>query len=319
MKSISNNQRVINIACSADDKFAQHLCVTLFSLLQNSSKDFMFNVYILDCGISESRKSKIIKSLTQFEDHSKISFIRIDLNQFLHLKETKNISRAAYARLNLPFLLPNTDRILYLDSDIVVEGDIAEIFFLPFAGALLYAVRDPNVLMEIEYKDSLGIPATNGYFNSGVMLIDMKAFRENCIPKRLMTSLESINSLNHSLDQSALNAVLWNSWRQLPLEWNFLASLSFYSGDNHTTYSKKELTYAKINPKIIHYASPFTKPWLYESTGPFKARYFLYLNQTCFKEDQPKFILKKVPIKIVYYIYFHLTPSWFKVWLRSKI
>jgi lipopolysaccharide biosynthesis glycosyltransferase len=305
----------INIACSADDNFAQHLCVTLFSLMENVSNTYQINVFILDGGISELKRKKIIESLARFEKQARLHFISIDLCQFKDFNETKAISRATYPRIRLAEICPELDRILYLDADIVVEGDVSEIYFTDFHDKAICAVADPNSLLAQTYAETLNI-VKESFFNAGVILINLDAFRKHNIADTVFAKLKTVEGVTD--DQIALNAVLYDQWEPLDPVWNFLAGLSFRKSNKYTTYTNEQLSNAQTHPKIIHYASPFVKPWLFESIGPFKERYYFYLDKTAFRNFKTRRTISKFLMKVVYIVGYEYVPEIFLIMLRKN-
>jgi lipopolysaccharide biosynthesis glycosyltransferase len=302
-------KEIINIACSSDDNFAQHLCVVLFSLLKNLSSEREVLINILDGGISEENKEKITSSLEFFKSKiSEIRFILMEKAEFAEFRESKTITRPAYFRINLPSILFNSEKVIYLDCDLVIEGDISELYDMSLSDAFILAVRDSSVEMEKEYENVLNIPNIKGYFNSGVLLINLEKFRQENISNEIIKSLKKLDRLSREFDQCALNAVLYNRWHALSPQWNQLAGMSMNSSHKQTTYTKDEFFLAKNDPKIIHFQSRFSKPWLYESISPDKDRYLHYLKQTKFSDFKFEVTAKKIFMKYLYKLYFLYTP-----------
>jgi len=304
------DKMIINVACAADDNFAQHLCVTLLSLVKNLSNGRTVNIIILDGGIVEKNINRIKNSLRGYKNKiTSLKFVKIDDFDFLKYKVSKNLSRAAYFRINLPDLLPYLDKIIYFDSDLVVDGDVSELFDESFDGKYLIAVRDHSLEMEFEYSSKFHIPNIIGYFNSGVLVIDLKAFRENAITEKVFESMSRINELTTTPDQTSLNDVLYDKWKATSPKWNQLAGVSIEKNYKKTTYSKSDFLEAKNNPKIIHYSSPFSKPWKFECISPHKDKYFYYLSLTEFNQYKVDINFKKLLLKALFLIYFIYTPN----------
>jgi lipopolysaccharide biosynthesis glycosyltransferase len=302
-------KEIINIACSSDDNFAQHLCVVLFSLLKNLSSEREVLINILDGGISEENKEKIKDSLDFFKSKiSEIRFILMEKAEFAEFRESKTITRPTYFRIILPSILSNFKKVIYLDCDLVIEVDISELYDMSLSGTFILAVRDSSIEMEKEYQNVLNIPNIKGYFNAGVLLINLEKFRQKSISNEIIKSLRKIDGLSHDFDQSSLNDVLYDRWHALSPEWNQLAEISTCSNYKNTTYTREEFFLAKNNPKIIHYSSRFSKPWLYESISPNKDRYLHYLKQTKFSDFKFEVTSKKIFMKYLYMLYFVYIP-----------
>ena len=163
---------VLPVVLSADNNYAQHMAVTIASLLYNLSGQCSVHFYILDGGLSEGNKQKI-ENLKVIK-HFTIEYIKINIDELgVYECNLPHLSVASYFRLKLPSILPNLDKVLYLDSDIVVNGDISPIFSINLNGFLLAAVQDPYT--SESYKQSLDI--TGLYFNAGVLLFNLAEMR----------------------------------------------------------------------------------------------------------------------------------------------
>lgn len=297
-------EKIINIAYSSDDNFAQHLCVAAFSTLANLSPGVKARIVILDGGISSSKKERIISSLNKYSQKiASLNFINMANSDFSEFKESGWISKATYYRINLPKLCPDMDKILYLDCDLVVEKSVDELYDIDFDGSVLLAIKDPSTKMERDYS-SINIPNIQGYFNAGIIVIDLKKFREERISEKIVASLKEINYLTSSHDQSAFNAVLYDKWKAVDPKWNRMTNVSIESNYKNTTYTKADFDSAKFNPSIIHYTSYFAKPWLFCSISPVKSHYYHYLNMTSFCDFKPKISLKKIFKKAFYFFAF---------------
>jgi lipopolysaccharide biosynthesis glycosyltransferase len=142
------------------------------------------------------------------------------------LKQLDYVSAAAYMRLFLPDILPETvDRYIYLDSDVLVEGDLEELSSMPMCGLPLAAVRD---LFTPTVGAQGGIPGRpHGlsddapYFNSGVLLVDRAAWQRRDVTE---VSLEYLERNRHRLrfvDQDSLNIACYDAWVELDRKWNY--------------------------------------------------------------------------------------------------
>ena len=119
----------INVCISCDDNYARHAGVVTTSVLMNATGSDNLHFYILDGGISDENKSKI-QSLSSIKD-CKIDFVDIDENLFSDFRKITThayISLPAYYRLKMPTLLPDVDRIIYFDCDVIVNTSLNDLF-----------------------------------------------------------------------------------------------------------------------------------------------------------------------------------------------
>jgi lipopolysaccharide biosynthesis glycosyltransferase len=178
-------------------------------------------------------------------------------------------AEAAYPLL-LPELLPDLERVLFLDADLLVCDDVSPLWQTCLDGRAVAAVTDAAVERCSAQRGvtdwrRLGIPAAHAYFNGGVLLIDLRAWRERDVTARTLAYLESHFDAAAFLHQGALNAVLWDDWLALDPRWNMLASVAGRRGDGAA-------------PGIVHFAGRM-KPWLGPVGGPYEAPYLRALER----------------------------------------
>lgn len=156
----------LNICLSSDDNYAQHLGVTIVSLIK-AHPEQRLNIYVLDSGISLENKEKI---LSLCHELVKIEFKSIDVNLFQNIKISSKsyFTSAIFNRFHIPEIFSQLDRILYLDVDIVVMQNLTSFYTMDLTGYALGMVRDWN---ENGVKKSINVQS---YYNSGVMLFDIK-------------------------------------------------------------------------------------------------------------------------------------------------
>lgn len=167
-------------------------------------------------------------------------------------------STATYRRLFLPDLLPDLDRILFIDADTIVRGDLRALWEEDLAGALVAAVPDPWA----SGLDSFRARYPQGYFNAGMLLIDLAAWRAEGVTARCLQlvreAVETGASEFH--DQTPLNDAMVGRWRRVSHRWNFtgihsarLAAELGISGEDHQR--------AASDPAIVHFLAAY-KPWI---------------------------------------------------------
>lgn len=279
----------MNIICATDDNFVQHCSVMLASVLLNNQG---VTVWILTEGLTEANRT-ILKN--EVESKGGIfNCIKVDGEIISKLPmpshdSLSHISAATYYRLLISEILPNTvNKAIYLDCDIIVRGSLNELWNTDIDNYALGAVH--QMWQEVEDAIRLGYPIEYGYFNAGVLLINLTYWREHSISSKLLDYLtlnyESI--LMH--DQDALNAVLYNKTFMLPTKWNMLHY--FFYPDSKTVKGihlgklvndykdyKKQLIYNRKNPIVIHYVFK-PKPWQDNCLHPFVMDYFDYAKKT---------------------------------------
>lgn len=240
-------KETINIAFTIDNNYPLYTMLTINSILQNNVSDSDYNFYIVNNGISTWNKLKMkwfVESQGQQIHFIKTDTYEIDNGKnYFDESECKYITRIGTARILLPKLLPeDIKKVLYLDSDLICNHDISELFNMDLDGN--YAAMVQNITeVDDDFKSKLG---DNNYHNSGVILIDLDKWRENNITSKLIDFLK--NNKTSYPDQDAINIVLKGKIKTLNETWNKqVPELKHYEGIHY-----------KYN--IVHYISS-CKPW----------------------------------------------------------
>ncbi len=270
----------INIGCSVNEGYARHLGVMLYSLLKNCSAPQRVCVYLMDGGISQTSKDRFNRLMRAYG--ASITYLIPDMILLKGLKIHRHLGIETYYRFAL-IEKAKFDKLLYLDGDMVIEGDVQKIYDRDIKTTLLYAVRDLGI--SSRKKKQLGIPSDKLYFNAGVLLINCKKWREQGITKKACDYMIQNPEKIDFADQDGLNAVLVGQWKELHPSWNFIAKVAYYPYVpfvEPTNASRKQLKSLVKKPQIIHYAS-FIKPWFFFDLIPYKKRYWIYLNESPWK------------------------------------
>jgi lipopolysaccharide biosynthesis glycosyltransferase len=256
-----------NIITTSDNGFAQHTGVMLASLISNNP-DCSFQVYILvPVDFSEENVSKVVAS---FEGNSgAVRFVQVPDDLVNDLKIDGHATRATYLRLCIGALLPAAlDRVLYLDSDIIIRGDITNLFHMDLLGFPFGAVPDAVEDADRKIRTKISLGATARYFNAGVLSIDLPRWRSFDIEARAISYCRSNGDAITWWDQCALNHVVNGQFYVLDEKWNF-----------QSKSSRRHLRSALI----IHFTGAI-KPWHARCNHPLKNLYFEFVKKTPWKD-----------------------------------
>lgn len=296
----------INVCLACDNNYAKYAGVVVASVLANSKDDESLNFYILDGGISESKKTEIL-SLKSIKD-CKIEFVQIEESMFEDYKKVathKYISIATYYRLRLATLLPEVERIIYFDCDMVVNSSLNNLFNVELGENIIAGVRDINKRM---------LQQNPSYINAGMVLFDLNKIREENIEQKFYDyTNENFETIKMG-DQTIINEVLKGRIKIVEDEWNVQSS----NFTNRSSYTK--------HPYIIHYVAK-RKPWHFGSFSVHRQLYFKYLQMTPwklngFKEKFYWYYLNQVMSLINYVIYrplFLFRPRFYEAIFKSYI
>lgn len=271
----------MDILININDLYSQHCCVTLCSLFENN-KGHKFHIHIFSFDISE-KNQKLIRDFTEkYGNEVSFYFFNDKGIRFPNIGNN-HISRETYIRLFSPDFLPSDiDRILYLDVDLLVMKDIEELYNTEMEDCVIAGIED---YPQEDRPKRLGIPAECGYFNAGVMMINLKMWRKfNLTP----ASKEILNNTKIELkhhDQDVLNMLCHDKWKRIPFRWNILDVL-FYDISAYEQKYQDEIKKDISNPCIIHF-SGIVKPWKAWSAHPYYKYYYHYLSKTPWKGFKP--------------------------------
>lgn len=238
---------IVSVAFAVNESYSPHLEMALFSLLTNGKKSF-YEIYVLSFDMSKSSRRKLEKICKHF-DNASIRFVDLDDSNFKGFKILEHFSKDMYSRYLLADLLPDKDRILYLDADILITDDLSDLYNTGIDDYYAAGVRDYGISQDMfkDYLMSLDLH-DRPYFNSGVLLFNLKKIREDNKVQSLMDeTVRLFDKIKHP-DQDVINIVFKEKIKPLGGIWN-------YQDDDRRT-GRISLDDAVI----IHYTSG-NKPW----------------------------------------------------------
>ncbi|MDY7008253.1 MAG: glycosyltransferase family 8 protein [Cyanobacteriota bacterium] len=292
----------IIVVLAADNKYAIPLTVTLYSLLSHLHSEQPIVLYVIDGGIKWWNKIKIKVSLSKAHNNFKLEWLKPSLleNQINTLKFSGHLSaKAVYFRLLIPYLLDEKiDKVIYLDSDLLIQKDLTQLWNIDIQDKDILAVQDtgipyvssPNGL--IKYKE-FGLKENDKYFNSGVLVINLDKWRSDNLSEEVIKFTQTNRESIRWADQDGLNAILVNKWGQLDPRWNQVSAIHKYSCWEESPFTEEVYNNSLNDPYIIHFSSQI-KPWHFKVTYkcPYEDLFFEYLDRTAWKGWRPKEGLK---------------------------
>ena len=257
-----------------------------------TSDDVM--MYLLHNGLKRST----VKRLQEIADRYKVGlkFLEIDLEILKDCPVDDKIHYGnimMYARLLLPSMLPNLDKVIYLDCDLVVCKDLQSLWETD--------VNDMAVAMapDLWYQDKgtlsrLGI--NNNYLNSGVIVMNLDYWRKHDVQNRLLSYIIDKGKELIYNDQDALNVILQKERWQLPVKYNVTPYYFNRNLDNYPKEMHEEIREARINPIIFHFLGNI-KPWSLGCYVPGKKLFMKYQKESGWRH----FIIEKYVFKRIIY------------------
>jgi lipopolysaccharide biosynthesis glycosyltransferase len=211
----------IQLLCAADARYGPYAGIMVSSVLRHNPSE-TFHLHLLSDGVRARDSRRIAAMVRRAGSQVSVYDVRGALAEYSK-PAARHLSRTAYARLLIGDLLPaDLVRVLYLDCDIVCTGGIAPLWRLAAALPALGAVPDR---VSEPWKGLLGLPAEAGYFNTGVLLINLDAWRQQRLGQRLChwvaEHAERLRTDRHTIaDQDAINVCLQGLITPLPECWN---------------------------------------------------------------------------------------------------
>lgn len=300
------------VVYSSDDNYAQHTGVSIVSLLDNNKHFTSIRIYVIDNEISECNKTKL-RNIIRFY---KREIIFIDFNTYksiLKLNMEWEISISSYARLFISSMLPdNIDKVLYFDCDTIIVNKLDELWSLNIDNYYIAAVQDT---ISNSVKSSIGLTKKYKYINAGMLLINLKLWREENIQEEFMKFIDKHNGNVIHHDQGVLNGVLHSNIKIISPKFNLMSIyymmkrsdiIEYYNIEDEF-YSEKEIIEAINSVVYIHFTPSFTtRPWVKKCKHPRKKEYFKYMELSPWKDYKVIKDNSEIKIKFINYLYSNL-------------
>jgi lipopolysaccharide biosynthesis glycosyltransferase len=197
------------------------------------------------------------------------------------------ITKATYYRLFFTEILPDhIDRIIYLDGDMIITGSLDELWNKDLSGYAVGAVTDMSE--SIHDYARLGYDRTLGYFNAGMLLINLKYWRDHCVLDNFMAVINHHPEKIKYHDQDVLNICFKENKKKLDFKWNFQDGFIYKPEfmEMDVEKYKDQIDKALTDQVVIHYTSA-AKPWHKECLNPFKKEFEKYLSMTEWNSYHP--------------------------------
>ena len=213
----------IPIFFSTDDNYMPYLDVAMSSLIANASKAYRYRIIVLNTGLDPENVA-----LVKRHECEGVAVDFVDISEHVaaiqsHFKNVYHFSVATYYRLFIASLFPQYDKIVYLDGDLVVLGDVSQLYHTDLGDNVLAAAPEQYMPTTSEFRRyariAVGV-APDRYINAGVLVINLKAFRENRIEERFVDLITRYDFDLLDPDQAYLNYLCRDKIHYLPNGWN---------------------------------------------------------------------------------------------------
>lgn len=324
----------MKVMYTCDNNYVWLMGISTISLFENNRGIEDLKVYLLGENISEENKSELKKIGKSYG--RKVEVIDVPKLNIPQSLVSTRWPLSAFTRLFAGVILPgDVDRILYLDSDTIISGDISELDTVEFNGNIAMGVKD---CISGRYKQNIGLDSNSPYINAGVILFDMDALRKVNINVEIESYMKKYEKLINYADQDILNGMFKGKIGELNPKYDVMTIDAVHTYEEiqmlrrpTNFYSKEKLEQAVANPAIIHYTTNMlvVRPWFSNTNHPFVAEFKKYMYMSAWKDRELRKmvfnskvsmmigVIMKLPKSIAYYtlgiIHAELRPKYIKM------
>ena len=271
----------MNIAYSTDNNYVKYLGISMISLLENN-RNLEINIYIIDNGINDKNKELLNNIAKNY--NAKITYLDFKaLTKNLKTDNTYPVS--SYGRIFLSVL--NLDKIIYLDCDSIIADSLEDLDNIDISDYYIAGVQDTVTNF---FKTSIGLNKDDRYINAGMLVINLKKWREDKIEEKCLQYIDKCKGSVPHHDQGTINAICSSKMLILHPKYNLMTPMFYKAEQNKKLYDmkeyyeQKELDEAIQNPVFIHYTNGFfNRPWNADCTHPLKNIFLKYMNMSPWK------------------------------------
>lgn len=277
----------INVLFQSSDAFAPVTGVSITSMLENNKHLKSINIYMLNNGISEVNRHKIECLVESYGRDLYFLDATVICEKLDALKVPKwGNSYTTYCKLFVAKMLPDSiERILYLDSDTIVCGPLDELIAVDLSDSPCAMVLD-SILKS--YKLLIGLDEDELYFNAGVVLFNMRYWREHGCEEQILSHIKKPENNFFAVDMDLLNMLFSKKIVKLPLKYDVCSAVymykpkelcQIYTLDERLFYSLQEIEAARAQPVICHFTGGGIggRPWEEQDYHPISPEWKRYL------------------------------------------
>lgn len=296
----------ISIVSASDDNYAMPLAVTIRSAIDCLAPGRRLHVYILDGGISDESKARLERSWKH--PQVQVQWLAPPVEKIADLKTENHLNLVTYLRLFMPVLLPaELKRVIFLDADLLIEKDLSELWETELGEAPIAAVNDyftpylntpetigreslcdrhPEKTFPVPNYRELGLKGNAGYFNAGVMVVNLAKWREMDVLHRAIDLVRQHTEHVRYCDQYALNVLFSEKWKSIDPRWNQNSNLWAWGGADEGAFDPSLFHLLRSDPWIVHFTW-IRKPWHFGCTHPWTKAFFKVVDRTNWRGWRP--------------------------------
>jgi lipopolysaccharide biosynthesis glycosyltransferase len=264
------------------------------------------DVYILDGGLSIASKDRLLRSWDA--PNVNVRWLEPPVAQISDLKTENHLNLVTYLRLYMPMLLPaDLPKVIFLDADLLIQKDLSGLWATELGDAPIAAVNDyftpflntqeaigrpsicdryPDKCHPVPNYRELGLKGTAGYFNAGVMVVNLAKWREMDVLHNAMDLVRRHHEHVRYCDQYALNVLFSEKWKALDPRWNQNSNLWAWRDGVDGAFDPQLFRTLRNDPWIVHFTW-IRKPWHYGCKHPDTRKFFKMVDRTDWRRWRP--------------------------------
>jgi len=196
-----------------------------------------------------------------------------------------HVNLSTYYRILVPRLLPDAAKVIYLDADMLVLGDLGELWKMSMEGQPLMAVQDGSATIlsaRIPGRADLNLRSEARVLNGGLLVMDLGAWRREGLTERMLVYSRRYANEVQFWDQDGINAMLADRWVVLPSAWNWRVDCGLPTEPTGLDPGRPE-----ARARVLHFSSSI-KPWHYYCDHEGKKWFFAYVDRTPLRGWRPR-------------------------------
>lgn len=287
----------MNIAYSCNDYYIPQTGISIISLCENNKSADEINIYFIAKDCSKENIS-ILKGLTESYGRNFIEILFDDIAFDLNISNIGRHIETIYAKVFFS-RIEGLDKAIYLDSDIVVVGNLQPLWDMDLTDSYMGVVQTFS-----KVKHQLGLPENYKFFNDGMAIVNVDYCRKHNLIEKVNAVVAEYGGNPPTLSEGALNKVCQGHVKYISLRYNLMAGILYFGmmdakrlAQDLDAYTAEDLSDSCKNPVCIHYLTAFyNRPWFSPCSHPYKNEYYKYQALSPWKDAKPQY--KPLPVRL---------------------
>jgi len=293
------------VAYGCNDAYVEYTGISMISLFENNKEFEFIDIVFVDMNLSDESKSIFVSITNKYNRNIRFVPFAI-LCKELKIDSIGRHIQTIYAKLFFS-RLEDVDKILYIDSDTIIDGSLEELWKMDIEEFYIAGVE---TISSVKLNTSVGMSMSDCFINDGVVLINLKKWRVDDIEKEFISYIKKYNGNPPVYSEGTINAVCKGNILRINPRYNLLSGIIFYKVKDIIKmtqmdfYTQEIINMAVSKPVIIHYLCGFyNRPWNKRCSHPLKSRYLYYKDISPWKDEKLKSDRLPVRLTIIKILY----------------